>query len=69
MLLSIVKLECVMSFTVAKKMIKKKIIRTAAIHGCRAQAKEFPKGHLLEILAVSMAASCRFATDIKTVRD
>lgn len=42
------------------------MICAAAVHGHRAQGKEFPKGHLLEILAASMAANCRFATDIKT---
>lgn len=40
----------------------------AAVPGGKAQAREFPKGHLLEILAASTAADCRFATDIKTMR-
>lgn len=68
MLLPTVNLGCVMGFTVAEKMIKRKMIGTAAVHGHRAQAKEFPKGHLLEILAASMAANYRVATDIKTMR-
>lgn len=68
MLLPIVKLEMCDGFYSGIGMIKKKMIHTAAVHGRRAQAKELPKGHLLELLAASMAAKCRFATDIKTTR-